>query len=189
MPARAQAGASRGPSAQACSMSRTRVWRSSRRVMRPRRRGRPPTIFCEHEQGGRFGQGLVLAMELAFQLLDPPAILAGLRCAGRAGLAKTGDRILLPGIQLRRIQPLLATPGAPRRLIHRRRDDHRLQPCRCCPALAAGNPSAKASARQRSNVAVLIPTSRDTSATDELSGGNSLATIRSLYACPYRATS
>src|SRR5271166_1137235 len=55
--------------------------------------------------------------------------------------------------------------------------------------LPAPDPLAKPSARQRSNVATLIPTSRDTCATDELSGGNSLATIRSLYACPYRATS
>jgi hypothetical protein len=39
---------------------------------------------------------------------------------------------------------------------------------------------AKASARQRSNVATLIPTSRDTKSIAELSGGNSLATIRSL---------
>jgi hypothetical protein len=35
---------------------------------------------------------------------------------------------------------------------------------------------------------MLIPTSRDTLSSDELSGGNSRATIRSLYACPYRAT-
>src|SRR5450755_368251 len=49
------------------------------------------------------------------------------------------------------------------------------------------HPLAKASARQRSSVATLIPTSRDTKSIAELSGGNSLATIRSLYACPYRA--
>ena len=54
--------------------------------------------------------------------------------------------------------------------------------------LPAPEPSAKAFARQRSSVATLIPTSCDTCSTDELSGGNSLATIRSLYACPYRAT-
>ena len=54
--------------------------------------------------------------------------------------------------------------------------------------LPAGDPLAKASARQRSSVATLIPTSRDTKSIAELSGGNSLATIRSLYACPYRAT-
>ena len=54
--------------------------------------------------------------------------------------------------------------------------------------LPAADPLAKASARQRSNVATLIPTSRDTKLIAELSGGNSLATIRSLYACPYRAT-
>jgi hypothetical protein len=49
------------------------------------------------------------------------------------------------------------------------------------------DPLAKASARQRSNVATLTPTSRDTCSTAELSGGSSRATI--LYACPYRATS
>jgi hypothetical protein len=51
--------------------------------------------------------------------------------------------------------------------------------------LPAPDPLAKASARQRSNVAVLIPLHVTT---DELSGGNSLATIRSLYARPYRAS-
>src|SRR4051812_12508538 len=50
------------------------------------------------------------------------------------------------------------------------------------------DPLAKASARQRSNVVTLIPTSRDTKSIAALSGGNSLAAIRSLYACPYRAT-
>src|SRR3954466_7443510 len=54
--------------------------------------------------------------------------------------------------------------------------------------LPAPDPLARASARQRSNVATLIPTSRDTKPIAELSGGNSRATIRSLYACPYRAT-
>jgi AAA domain, putative AbiEii toxin, Type IV TA system len=54
--------------------------------------------------------------------------------------------------------------------------------------LPAPDPLAKAAARQRSNVATLIATARDTCSTEELSGGNSLATIRSLYACPYRAT-
>jgi DNA-binding transcriptional LysR family regulator len=55
--------------------------------------------------------------------------------------------------------------------------------------LPAPDPVANAAARQRSNVATLIPTSRDTCSTEELSGGSSLATILSLYACPYRATS
>ena len=54
--------------------------------------------------------------------------------------------------------------------------------------LPAPDPLAKAAARQRSNVATLVATARDTCSTEELSGGNSLATIRSLYACPYRAT-
>jgi hypothetical protein len=54
--------------------------------------------------------------------------------------------------------------------------------------LPAPEPLAKASARQRSNVATLIPTSRATCSTDELSGGYNLATIRSLHASPYRAT-
>jgi hypothetical protein len=51
------------------------------------------------------------------------------------------------------------------------------------------DPSAKAFARQRSSVATLTPTSRDTTSIAELSGGNNRATIRSLYLCPYRATS
>ena len=50
------------------------------------------------------------------------------------------------------------------------------------------DPFARASARQRSNVVMLMPTSRDTTSIAELSGGNSRATIRSLYFCPYRAT-
>src|SRR4051812_298958 len=48
-------------------------------------------------------------------------------------------------------------------------------------------PLAKAAARQRSSVATLTPTSRETRSTAELSGGNNRATIRSLYACPYLA--
>src|SRR3982751_4954027 len=44
-------------------------------------------------------------------------------------------------------------------------------------------PLAKASARQRSNVATLTPTSHETISTDDLSGGSSRATILSLYAC------
>ena len=44
-------------------------------------------------------------------------------------------------IQFRRIQPLLAAPGAARRLIHCCCDDHRLQPRHCCPARAAGGGS------------------------------------------------
>src|ERR1700733_12593468 len=54
--------------------------------------------------------------------------------------------------------------------------------------LPGAEPMANASARQRHSLATLIPTSRDTKSIAELSGGNSLATIRSLYACPYRAT-
>jgi hypothetical protein len=34
-----------------------------------------------------------------------------------------------------------------------------------------------------------MPTSRDTTSIAALSGGNNRATIRSLYCCPYRATS
>ena len=129
------------------------------------------------------------AMKLPLQFLDPPPVLPGFHRTDRTGLAEACDRIPLPGIQLRHIQPLLAAPGTARRFIHCSGDDHRLQPCRCRPArLPALDPLPKASARQRSNVATLIPTSRDTKSIAELSGGNSLATIRSLYACPYRAT-
>src|SRR5262249_16257004 len=55
---------------------------------------------------------------------------------------------------------------------------------RCAPPL---DPLARASARHRSSVATLTPTSRDTSSTEELSGASNPATIRSLYAAPYGA--
>ena len=55
------------------------------------------------------------------------------------------------------------------------------------PAVMAPG-SARACARQRSSVATLTPTSRDTTSTAALSGGSSRATMRSLNAFPYRAT-
>ena len=73
------------------------------------------TFFIRHKQGGRFGQCLVLAMKLPLQLLDPPAVLPRFHRAGCPRLAETGDRIPPPAIEFRRIQPLLAAPGAPRR--------------------------------------------------------------------------
>src|SRR5271165_3095456 len=129
-------------------------------------------------------------MKLPLQLLDPPAVLPGFRSTGRPRLAKTGDRILLPGVQLRQIQPC-SRHQAPR--VASSIAAVTITACSRAAAVQRGlpapDPLAKASARQRSNVATLIPTSRATCSTDELSGGNSLATIRSLYACPYRATS
>src|SRR4051812_11390754 len=76
-------------------------------------------------------------MQLPLKLLAPTVVLPSFHRAGRTRLAETGDRIPLPAIQLCRIQPLFATPGTARRLIHRRCDDHRLQPRRCRPAWAA----------------------------------------------------
>ena len=80
-------------------------------------------------------------MELPLQLLDPPTVLPSFHSTGRPRLAEAGDRIPLSGNQLRRVQPLLAAPGAARRLIHCCCDDHRLQPRRCCPARAAAGGS------------------------------------------------
>ena len=126
-------------------------------------------------------------MQFAFQLLHPAPILTRFHSTGRTRLAQTRYRILFPGIQLRR-------PCS------------RLQALRVASSIAAvamtacsraaavqrwlppPGPLARASARQRSNVAVLTPTSRETTSTAELSGGSSRATILSLYACPYRAT-
>src|SRR3954465_2615176 len=48
--------------------------------------------------------------------------------------------------------------------------------------------AASAPARHRASVATLTPISRETTSMAALSGGNSRATMRSLYACPYRAT-
>ena len=69
-------------------------------------------FFCQHQQGGRFGQRLVLAVQLALEFLDPAPVLPSFDGTGRPRLAEAGDRVLLPGVQLRRIQALLAAPGA-----------------------------------------------------------------------------
>jgi hypothetical protein len=55
------------------------------------------------------------------QVLDPPPVLPRFRGAGCTRLAKAGNRILLPRVQLGRIQTLLAAPGTAGGLIHRRR--------------------------------------------------------------------
>ena len=53
--------------------------------------------------------------------------------------------------------------------------------------LASPPGAARACARQRSSVATLTPTSRETTSMAALSGGSSRAAIRSLNTCPYRA--
>src|SRR3954449_5142628 len=85
-----------------------------------------------------FGQRLVLAVQFALELLHPSPVLPGLGGAHRPWLAQAGDGVVLPGLELGRKEPLLATPSAASRLVHRRGGDHRLQPRRRRPALAAG---------------------------------------------------
>jgi hypothetical protein len=79
--------------------------------------------------------------------------------------------------------PLLATTGPACRLIHCRCDDHRLvtRPLLSSAGCRRRIHWPRRPPRQRSNVATLIPTSSDTKSIAELSGGSSLATIRSLY--------
>jgi hypothetical protein len=61
----------------------------------------------------------VLAMQLAFQFLDPTSVLSGFHSTDRARFAETRDRVLLPGLQLCRYrpysrhQPLIRTPTLP----------------------------------------------------------------------------
>ena len=93
-------------------------------------------FFCQYQQGGRFGQRLVLAVQLPLEFLDPAAVLPSLDRTGSPRLAKAGDRILLPGFQLRQIQAVLAAPGVAAGLVHGRRRDHRFQSRRRRPALA-----------------------------------------------------
>jgi hypothetical protein len=76
-------------------------------------------------------------VQFAFQLFHPPTVLPRFHGTGCTRLAQTRNGVLLLSLQLRRIQPPLAAPGAACRLIHRRRGDHRLQSGRRCPALAA----------------------------------------------------
>ena len=61
-------------------------------------------FFCQHKQGGRFGQRLVLAVKFALQFLDPSAILPrfhgtrGTRLAQpRAGAAPASAGVLRGG--------------------------------------------------------------------------------------------
>ena len=78
-------------------------------------------------------------MQFPLQLLDPPVVLPSFHSASRPRLTEAGDRIPLPGIQFRRIQPLLAAPGTASRFVHRSCDNHRFQPCCRRPALVASN--------------------------------------------------
>src|SRR3984885_15625518 len=104
-------------------------------------------------------------MKLPLQFLDPPAILPGFHRTGRPRPLRVASSNAA----------VMITVCSRATAVHR--------------GLPAPDPLAKASARQRSNVATLTPTSRDTCSTAALSGGSNRATIRSLYACPYRATS
>ena len=74
-------------------MSRARIWRSSRRVIRPHLRGRPPRVFLDST---RKEAVTTSAMELSIQPLDPLAVLLSLPSTSRPRLAETGDRILFP---------------------------------------------------------------------------------------------
>ena len=74
-------------------MSRARIWRSSRRVIRPHLRGRPPRVFLDST---RKEAVTTTAMELSIQPLDPLPVLLSLPSTSRPRPAETGDRILFP---------------------------------------------------------------------------------------------
>jgi hypothetical protein len=128
-------------------------------------------------------------MQLPLQLLDPTAVLPRFHRAGRTRLAE-------PAIASRfQVSNSVGYSPCSRHQALRVASSIVAVTITACSraaavqrGLPAPDPLARASARQRSNVATLIPTSRDTKSIAELSGGNSRATIRSLYACPYRAT-
>jgi hypothetical protein len=69
-------------------------------------------------------------MQFPLQFLDPSPVLPSIHGAGRPGFAETGNRILFPAIEFRRIQPVLAAPGAAGGFIHRRSGNDRFQPGR-----------------------------------------------------------
>lgn len=97
-------------------------------------------FFCEHEQGGRFGQSLVLAPQLSLQFLDPTAIVF-CRCIRILWFAETGQRVMLPSFQLGRIHTALATPCVARGFIHRGSGGHCLQPRCGGPSLTTARPA------------------------------------------------
>jgi hypothetical protein len=90
-------------------------------------------LFGEYQQGGRFGQRLVLAAEVTLQFLDPAPLLLGFRDTVITGFAQATDRVLLPAIQIARIQAVLTAPGTAGGFVHRGGGDHRFEPCRRAP--------------------------------------------------------
>jgi hypothetical protein len=141
-----------------------------------------PTIesltTCYHDRGWTQQSSAADHLVRGISGLPRPWIPSGINSGARRSGAISRVRVLSPKGGKR----LTAFLAAQRDIVTRRTS------CNVQGRVPAPDPLAKASARQRSNVATLIPTSRDTCSTAELSGGNSLATIRSSYPCPYRAT-
>src|SRR4029077_478633 len=72
-------------------------------------------------------------MQFPLEFLVPATLLLQGHAFRLAGLAPPADRVLLPGLQLGRIDAMFATPRASSDLVHHRRRDHRLQPRRSGP--------------------------------------------------------
>ena len=105
----------------------------------PCRRPRPPRspgLFFKHQEGRRFGQGLVFAGQFALQLPHPEDFRGGLLRASRRAL-KTGQHLLAPLVQLGLVQSLAAQKLAQLRRGDRGRGDHGLQFLFRCPILGA----------------------------------------------------
>jgi hypothetical protein len=87
-------------------------------------------------------------VQVTFEFLDPaPGRLTALRGISPlrglillrfrgtviAGFTEPAERVLLPAVQIGRIQAVLAAPGAAGGFVHRGGGNHRLQPCRRGP--------------------------------------------------------
>jgi hypothetical protein len=93
-------------------------------------------VFLREQARQPFRPGPCPCGAVRFQFLHPSPILTRVHSTGRTRLAQTAIASCFR-IQLRRIQSLLAAPGAACRLIHRCSCDDCLQSRRRCPALAA----------------------------------------------------
>ena len=88
MPVITQAGPSRAPPRRAAPMSSIIIRLSDSSVRCPRPVAGAPDIFCQHQQGCRLRQCLLLAMQLALQFQDAPLVrLVPLRLCRRIHIA------------------------------------------------------------------------------------------------------
>lgn len=138
-------------------------------------------FFCQHQQGRRLRQRLLLAMQLALQFLDAPLVrLVPLRLARlfhavariRCSQANRHTRTCSTYNPL--LRQYAASPSSFRPAVSSTTANFAAesQSSACClPPPGINNPAFLATLRQLYSVVSVMPVSRANSATDRLSGG------------------